>query len=161
MDRYVVGVDVGTLSGRAVVVRVADGAEVGTAVHGDRHAVMAEALAATGAPLPPDWALPDPDDYRDVLRRAVCAAVADAGIAPSQVVGSGIDFTACTVLPPLADGASLRELPNLRDRPPAYEAADWIFWQPSGVESGRVRRRDSHQPVGAHRCSGSRLAARA
>ena len=30
---YVIGVDFGTLSGRALVVRVADGAELGTAVH--------------------------------------------------------------------------------------------------------------------------------
>ena len=32
-------------------------------------------LAATGEPLPPDWALQDPEDYRDVLREAVPAAV--------------------------------------------------------------------------------------
>ena len=36
-DRYVVGVDYGTLSGRALVVRVGDGAELGTAVHEYRH----------------------------------------------------------------------------------------------------------------------------
>ena len=39
-DRYVVGVDFGTLSGRALVVRVADGAELGTAVHAYRHGVI-------------------------------------------------------------------------------------------------------------------------
>ncbi len=32
-DRHVIGVDFGTLSGRALVVRVRDGAELGTAVH--------------------------------------------------------------------------------------------------------------------------------
>ena len=62
-DRYVVGVDFGTLSGRALVVRVSDGAELGTAVHEYRHAVMERELAATGEPLPPDWALQDPADY--------------------------------------------------------------------------------------------------
>lgn len=36
----VVGVDFGTLSGRAVVVRVRDGAELGTAEHAYRHAVL-------------------------------------------------------------------------------------------------------------------------
>ena len=56
-------------------------------------------LAATGRPLPPDWALQDPEDYLDVLRHAVPAAVADAGIDPAQVIGIGTDFTACTVLP--------------------------------------------------------------
>ena len=33
----VVGVDLGTLSGRALVVRVADGAELGSAVHPRAH----------------------------------------------------------------------------------------------------------------------------
>ena len=32
-DACVIGVDYGTLSGRAVVVRVADGTEIGSAVH--------------------------------------------------------------------------------------------------------------------------------
>ncbi len=53
-DTYVVGVDFGTLSGRALVVRVADGQEVGTAVHQYRHALMDEHLVASGEPLPPD-----------------------------------------------------------------------------------------------------------
>ncbi|SCG55050.1 ribulokinase [Micromonospora halophytica] len=120
-DRYVVGVDFGTLSGRALVVRVADGAEVGTAVHEYRHAVMDTALtAADGRRLPADWALQDPDDYRDVLRQAVPAALAAAGVDPARVIGVGIDFTACTVLPTLADGTPLCEVPELRTRPHAW-----------------------------------------
>ncbi len=117
---YVVGIDFGTLSGRALVVRVADGAELGTAVHEYRHGVMDTVLASSGRPLPPDWALQDPEDYRDVLRQAVPAAVADAGIDPEQVIGIGTDFTACTVLPVLADGTPLCEFSELRDRPHAY-----------------------------------------
>ena len=81
---YVVGVDFGTLSGRAVVVRVSDGAELGAAVCAYRHAVMDSRLAATGEPLPPDWALQDPEDYRDVLREAVPQAVQAAGIDPDR-----------------------------------------------------------------------------
>ena len=112
-DSCAVGVDFGTLSGRAVVVRAADGAELGTAVHEYRHGVMDESLARTGEPLPPDWALQDPEDYMDVLRHAVPAAVAAAGIDPAQVIGIGTDFTACTVLPVLADGTPLCRLPQL------------------------------------------------
>jgi L-ribulokinase len=117
---YVVGVDFGTLSGRALVVRVADGAEMGTAVHQYRHGVMDAVLASSGRPLPPDWALQDPEDYLDVLRHAVPAAVADAGVDPAQVIGIGTDFTACTVLPVLHDGTPLCEFSELRDRPHAY-----------------------------------------
>jgi ribulokinase len=123
-ERYAVGVDFGTLSGRALVVRVSDGAEVGTAVHEYAHGVMDEALptgpGSSGTALKPDWALQHPDDYREVLRRAVPAAVADAGIDPAEVIGVGIDFTACTVLPALADGTPLCELDEYRGRPHAY-----------------------------------------
>ena len=119
-DACVVGVDFGTLSGRALVVRVRDGAELGTAVHEYRHGVMDAKLAATGEPLPPDWALQDPEDYRDVLRHAVPEAVASAGIDPAQVIGIGTDFTACTVLPALADGTPLCQVPELAGRPHAY-----------------------------------------
>src|SRR6266516_5730243 len=116
----VVGVDFGTLSGRAVVVRAVDGAELGSAVHDYRNGVMDARLPATGEPLPPDWALQDPEDYRDVLRAAVPAAIAAAGIDPASVVGIGTDFTACTILPVLADGTPLCQLPDLAGRPHAY-----------------------------------------
>ncbi len=119
-DRYVVGVDYGTLSGRALVVRVSDGAELGTAVHEYRHAVMERELAATGEALPPDWALQDPADYIAVLRTAVPAALRDAGVDPNAVIGIATDFTACTVLPVTADGTPLCQLPGLEGRPHAY-----------------------------------------
>jgi L-ribulokinase len=120
MDACVVGIDFGTLSGRALVVRVADGAELGSAVHEYKHGVIDTTLPATGKPLPPDWALQDPEDYLDVLRTAVPAAVAEAGIDPAQVIGIGTDFTACTVLPVLADGTPLCEFAELAGRPHAY-----------------------------------------
>ncbi len=115
----VIGIDFGTLSGRAVVVRVSDGAELGGAVHPYRHAVLERTLPS-GRVLPPDWALQVPADYVEVLRVAVPAALAAAGVAPAQVIGLGTDFTACTVLPVLADGTPLCELPDLVDEPHAY-----------------------------------------
>lgn len=119
-DRYVVGVDFGTLSGRALVVRVRDGEELGSAVHAYHHGVMDRTLASTGAALPAEWALQDPNDYREVLRTAVPAAVAEAGIDPTDVIGVATDFTASTPLPVLADGTPLCELPEFSDRPHAY-----------------------------------------
>jgi L-ribulokinase len=113
-------VDFGTLSGRALVVRVRDGAELGTAVHEYAHAVMDDELAATGEKLPPDWALQDPADWLDVLRHAVPAALRSAGVSPAQVIGIGTDFTACTVLPTEADGTPLCQLPGLAGVPHAY-----------------------------------------
>jgi len=119
-EKYVVGVDFGTLSGRALVVRVSDGAELGTAVHEYPHAVVEDRLPGGGPALPPDWALQVPEDYREVLRTAVPAAVTAAGIDPADVVGIATDFTACTMVPTLADGTPLCELPGFADRPHAY-----------------------------------------
>ncbi len=119
-ESYVIGIDYGTLSGRAVVVRVSDGAELGSAVLDYPHAVMDTTLAASGKRLPPDWALQVPQDYVDVLKSAVPEAVKLAGIDPSAVIGIGTDFTACTMVPTLADGTPLSELPEYADRPHAY-----------------------------------------
>jgi L-ribulokinase len=116
----VIGVDYGTLSGRAVVVAVEDGAELGSAVHEYAHGVIERELPASGARLPPQWALQDPEDYIDVLREAVPAAIAAAGVQPDQVIGIATDFTASTPLPVLADGTPLSRLDDLRGRPHAY-----------------------------------------
>lgn len=120
-EQYVIGVDYGTLSGRALVVRVSDGAELGTAVYDYPHAVMDTRLAATGKALPPEWALQDPNDYGEVLKNAVPQAIDAAGIDPAQVIGIATDFTACTMVP-VADetGTPLCNLPQYRDRPHAY-----------------------------------------
>jgi len=119
-DALVVGVDFGTLSGRAVVVRVGDGAELGSAVHDYRHGVVDRVLPSTGEPLPPEWALQVPSDYVDVLRIAVPEALKAAGVDAGQVIGIATDFTACTMVPTTADGTPLCELPEFADTPHAY-----------------------------------------
>jgi L-ribulokinase len=116
----VVGVDFGTLSGRAVVVRVDDGAELGSAAHPYRHGVLDQVTPDGTTRLPPEWALQVPDDYRDVLRVAVPEAVRAAGIDPADVIGVATDFTACTMVPTLADGTPLCETPEFNRKPHAY-----------------------------------------
>ncbi|HET7172682.1 MAG TPA: ribulokinase [Nocardioidaceae bacterium] len=116
----VVGVDFGTLSGRAVVVRASDGLELGSAVHDYRHGVLDTHLAATGEPLPPDWALQVPADYVEVLQQAVPKALAASGASAEDVVAIGTDFTACTVLPVASDGTPLCEVAGFERRPHAY-----------------------------------------
>src|SRR4051812_25423845 len=119
-DTFVVGVDFGTLSGRALVVRVSDGAELGTAVYAYPHAVIEETLPASGEKLPPSWALQDPHDYRGVLKHAVPEVIRAANIDPARVIGIATDFTASTLLPVTKDGTPLCELDAYRDRPHAY-----------------------------------------
>jgi L-ribulokinase len=119
-ESYVVGVDFGTLSGRALVVRVSDGAELGTATCAYPHGVVDTVLPGTGQKLPPEWALQVPTDYVHVLRTAVPEAVRRAGIDPADVIGIATDFTACTVVPTLADGTPLCETAEFASEPHAY-----------------------------------------
>jgi L-ribulokinase len=119
-ERYVVGVDFGSLSGRAVVVRVADGTERGSATHEYAHGVLDRVLPDGSTHLAPEWALQVPQDYVDVLRIAVPAAVVDAGVDPARVIGIGTDFTACTMVPVKTDGTPMNELPEFVGNPHAY-----------------------------------------
>ena len=118
-DAYVVGVDYGTLSGRALVVRVADGAEMGSATHEYTHAVLEDALPG-GTPLAPGLGAAGSPGLPRRARTAVPAALTEAGIDPAQVIGIATDFTACTMVPTLADGTPLYEVDGYDDRPHAY-----------------------------------------
>ncbi|MET0455206.1 MAG: ribulokinase [Mycobacterium sp.] len=119
--KYTVGIDFGTLSGRALVVRVSDGREMGSAEHAYRHGVISEELPSRpGVRLPDDYALQVPADYVDVLRFAVPEAVASAGVAPADVIGIGTDFTACTMVATRSDGTPLCQLEHFAERPHAY-----------------------------------------
>lgn len=118
--KYAIGVDFGTESGRALLVDVADGREIATAVHPYPDGVIDRALPGSGVKLEHDWALQNPDDYLDVLKTTVPAVLADSGVDPADVIGMGIDFTACTMLPTKADGTPLCRLDDYRARPHAW-----------------------------------------
>src|SRR4051795_1563856 len=120
MTSYTIGIDYGTESGRAVVIDTRDGREVASAVHPYGNGVIDQHLPGSDKPLPPEWALQDPNDYIEVLKRAVPAAVKAAGISAEDVGGVGIDFTACTMLPVKADGTPLSFLDPYRSNPHSW-----------------------------------------
>lgn len=119
MHKFTIGVDFGTLSGRAVLVDTTTGEEVAVAVHEYSHGVMDETLP-DGTPLGVDWALQHPQDYLDVFSITIPGVLQMALVKPEQVVGVGVDFTACTVLPVKADGTPLCFIEKYRNRPNAW-----------------------------------------
>lgn len=119
-SRTAIGVDFGSESARAVLVEVATGRELASAVSAFAHGVIEQRLPDGGAPLPPDWALQDPDDYVASMGAAVREVLRTSGVDPGDVVGLGIDFTACTMLPTTADGTPLCRVPELRSEPHAW-----------------------------------------
>lgn len=136
-EKYVVGLDFGTLSGRAAIVRVSDGALLGTAVRTYPHGVMDRTLdAADGQSLPPDFALQDPSDYLEALFGAVPAALADSGVDTHDVIGVGLDFTSATVVACTADGTPVCQLDEFANEPHA-----WVkLWKHHGAvgQAGRI-----------------------
>lgn len=118
--KYAVGVDFGTESGRAVLVEVATGKEVAEAVYKYKHGVIDETLPGSRVRLEQDWALQDPKDYLRVFKRAIPAVLKATGVDPADVIGIGVDFTACTMLPVTADGTPLSSLPEFADNPHAW-----------------------------------------
>lgn len=118
--KYSIGVDYGSLSGRAVLVDVETGEELASSVLAYPHAVMYEYLPDGKTKLEPDWALQHPSDYIDVLGTTIPDVLKKAKVNPKDVIGVGIDFTACTVLPTTADGTPLCFLPEYEHEPHAY-----------------------------------------
>lgn len=118
--KYTIGIDFGTQSGRAVLVDVATGCEVATAVKVYPHGVMDEYLPDGKTKLPDDWALEHPQDYLDVLAETIPAVLKEAGIDASDVIGLGIDFTACTMLPVDKNGIPLCFHEEYKSNPHAY-----------------------------------------
>ncbi len=114
------GIDYGTLSGRVLVLDTTSGAELAVVDVPYEHGAIEDTLPGSGVPLEPDWALQHPLDYVDVVERGVPQALAQAGADPRRVIGIGIDFTSCTVLPTTAAGAPLCLQDRWRARPHAW-----------------------------------------
>jgi L-ribulokinase len=100
---HVIGLDFGTESVRAVLLDIDTGAVVASAVEMYAHGVMTQALP-DGRALGPEWALQNAPDYV-VAMQAVLERVG----AGRRVEGIGLDFTASSPLPTLADGTPLSE----------------------------------------------------
>lgn len=118
-EKFALGIDYGTESGRAVVIRVRNGEEVGSAVIPYPDGVIDERLPG-GPRLEPDWALQNPRDYLTVLEKSVPKALKAAGVKADDIVGIGTDFTASSPLPTKSDGTPLCFLPEYRKQPHAW-----------------------------------------
>jgi L-ribulokinase len=118
-DKFAVGIDFGTESGRAVVVRVRDGQEVGAAITPYPDGVIDERLPG-GRQLEHDWALQNPRDYLLVVEKAVPKALKSAGVKGESVIGLGTDFTASSPMPTLGDGTPLCFVKQFQNDPHAW-----------------------------------------
>ena len=106
-EKYTLGIDFGTLSARAVLVRTSDGTVAANASADYPHGVISDTLPSTGEKLPPAWALQDPSDYTFAMGEVINRVISLSGIRATDIIGIGIDFTNSTLLPVCSDGTPL------------------------------------------------------
>ena len=130
-EKYTIGLDYGTLSGRGILVRCRDGKILAGAVKEYSHGVMDQVLPDGTTKLPPAWALEYPADYLEVLCEVVPAIMKAGKVDKEDVIGIGIDFTSCTMLPIDKDAVPLCEKEAYKDRRNAYAK----LWKHHGAQA--------------------------
>jgi L-ribulokinase len=118
--RYSIGLDFGTESARALLVDIATGREVATSVYRYSDSVIDETLLGSDVRLGHDWALQNPADYIETLKHVVPEVLQLGGVRPEDVIGIGVDFTACTLVPVAEDGQPLCFDAKWRSHPHAW-----------------------------------------
>ena len=133
--RYVIGIDYGTLSGRAVLLDAENGKEIEESEFAYPHGVMDRELPC-GKKLDDHFALQHPQDYLDVLRYVIRDVLAKSNISAECVAALGIDFTACTLIPLDEEGIPLCFKSEFEHEPHAYVK----LWKhhAAGVEADEI-----------------------
>src|SRR5471032_1318693 len=118
MAKYALGLDYGTESVRALVVDCERGAEAAVAIEAYAHGVITANLPGSAERLPLDFALQHPQDYLNSGAKAIASVL--KSIPAAEIIGIGVDFTACTILPITRDGTPLMQLEKFRLNPHAW-----------------------------------------
>ncbi len=118
MKRTALGLDYGTASVRALVVDCETGREVAEAVYKYPHKTITDALPGSDQKLQPEFALQCPADYTEGALSVIREVLQK--VDGEEIVGIGIDFTACTVLPIQKDGTPLYDLDAFKNNPYAW-----------------------------------------
>lgn len=146
---YVIGLDFGTLSVRAVIFSVKDGKEIGEGVSDYRQGVISETLP-DGTPLGQDYALESPQDMKESLKIAVTKALDSSKVSPDKIIGIGIDSTTYSQVSCTKDGLPLCELKAFEQEPMA-----WIkLWKHHGAQQQSDKLSEFHKKTDSlHQCN--------
>ena len=128
--QYTIGLDYGTNSVRALIVNVANGAEIASAVWNYAHGTAGVILARD-----PNLARQHPADYVNgaeiTIRQALVTAKKSVkGFSAAQVIGIGVDTTGSTPLPVDAKGQPLAFSNKFANNPSALA---WLWKDHTGV----------------------------
>ena len=129
-NKYTIGLDYGTNSLRALIVNVANGAEVAAAVWTYSHGTQGVILARD-----PNLARQHPADYARGAEITIKQALAVAkksvkGFSAGQIIGIGVDTTGSTPLPVDANGQPLAFQKKFASNPAAMA---WLWKDHTGI----------------------------
>lgn len=133
-DKLALGLDFGTESVRALLVDL-EGNERGSAVVAYQHGQIIDTLPTSTRRLPPDYALQHPGDWIESSAKAVRRALRKGNAPAREVIGIGVDFTSCTMLPALRDGTPLCLSPRFAEQPLAWPK----LWKHHGAKTQTER----------------------
>jgi L-ribulokinase len=119
MDKFVIGIDFGSLSARAIIVNALTGEILAEKISEFKHQIMYDCLP-DGTPLPDKFALQHPIDYIDALIETVTGVLEISKVDKNDVVAIANDFTTCTLLPVDKDGTPLCFKDEFKNEPHAY-----------------------------------------
>ena len=134
MKRYVLGLDFGTLSCRAVIVDALTGDIAAESVCEYTHGVMDVELP-DGTPLPPQSAIEHPADYINAMKTTIADALAVSSLKAEDIEGVGVDFTACTLISVDSEAKPLCFYDEFKSDPNAYAK----LWKSHSAESQAQR----------------------
>lgn len=152
---YTIGLDYGTNSVRCLIVDVADGNELGTAVYEYETGQDGIILDSSDHNL----ARQSPADYIKGIEVTITEAVDKAKKSnkkfdPAEIIGIGIDTTGSTPLPVDKDGTPLAMLDEFRDNPDAYA---WLWKDHTGhAEAAEITQlAEKEHPEYLAKCGGT------
>ncbi len=154
MTDFTLGIDFGTNSVRALVVRCADGAEFGTAVadypSGVAGVLLSDADHQLARQRPADHLL----CLAECVRGALAAAARREGFRADRVVGIGVDSTGSSPLPVDARNRALGDLPEWRDN---LAAQCWLWKDHTGWREAQAitAAAAAHRPGYVAKCGGT------
>lgn len=126
-----------------------DGKVVASSVSSYPHKVITDYLPNTKIKLQELWCLQDPDDYLNSMQKVIAEIVHQAEanqIEVNQIMGLGIDFTCCTVMPIYSDGT-----PMMKDEKWVNHPHAWVkLWkhhaaQPQAEKINSMARKEKQE----------------
>lgn len=129
-SKVALGLDFGTESVRALFVDL-DGNELASAVAPYTHGQITETLPSSGEKLPADFAFQHPGDWIECSAAAVREGLEKGELDSEEIIGIGVDFTSCTMMPSKADGTPLCLLEEFKN-----EKFSWPkLWKHHGAQA--------------------------